>query len=190
MITITLNSLGTQDGSVLESSETSNVGGTLNATANYLTLGDSATRKQYRSVLSFTTGGLPDNAVITAITLKVRQMAIVAGGNPVTMFQGFVVDIKKGVFGAAALQIGDFQAAPSKTYGPFLTAPASNWYNINLSSGEAYINKLSTASGLTQIRLRFKLDDNNNAIANNLNLYSGNADAASSPKLVITYYVP
>ena len=39
--------------------------------------------------------------------------------------------------------------------------------------------------------LRFKLDDNNNAIANYLSLYSGNATlAADRPQLVITYIVP
>ncbi|MBI5932062.1 MAG: hypothetical protein HY867_00025 [Chloroflexi bacterium] len=52
------------------------------------------------------------------------------------------------------------------------------------------INKLATGSGLTQIRLRFKLDDNNNAVANYLSLYSGNAGAASRPQLVIGYTVP
>jgi hypothetical protein len=49
---------------------------------------------------------------------------------------------------------------------------------------------LATNGGLTQIRLRFKLDDNNNALANYLSLYSGNALAANRPQLVITYYVP
>jgi hypothetical protein len=48
-------------------------------------------------------------------------------------------------------------------------------------------------SALIQIRLRFKLDDNNNAIANVLSLYSGDAPAATPlrgqvrPQLVITY---
>ena len=51
----------------------------------------------------------------------------------------------------------------------------------------AYINK----AGLTQFRLRFKLDDNNNAIANFISFYSGNyAIAASRPTLTITYYIP
>jgi hypothetical protein len=43
---------------------------------------------------------------------------------------------------------------------------------------------------VTQIRLSFKLDDNNNTIANYLKLYSGNAPAASRPQLIIEYYVP
>jgi hypothetical protein len=40
------------------------------------------------------------------------------------------------------------------------------------------------------MRLRFKLDDNNNTIANYLSLYSGNASATSRPLLIVEYYVP
>jgi hypothetical protein len=101
-----------------------------------------------------------------------------------------MVDIRKGIFGTTALQPTDFQAAASKTYGPFIPTQVSNVYSINLTSGSAYINKLSSNGGLTQIRLRFKLDDNNNAVANYLSLFSGNAQAASCPQLVITYIIP
>jgi len=45
-------------------------------------------------------------------------------------------------------------------------------------------------SGLTQIRARFKLDDNNNAVANNLSLFNSNAPLASRPQLIVEYYVP
>ncbi|MGC1379292.1 MAG: hypothetical protein WA821_23880, partial [Anaerolineales bacterium] len=168
-----LTSSGAQDGWVLESSETSNVGGALNSATITFNLGDDKTKKQYRSILSFSTGAsLPDNAVITKVTLKVQKSAIVGGGNPVTTFGGFMVDIKNGFFGAAAaLQSADFQAAASKTYGPFKPAPVSNWYTLDLTAARAFVNKLATASGLTQIRLRFKLDDNNDGVANYLSLY-------------------
>jgi hypothetical protein len=188
---IILSSNGKQDGRVLESSETSNVGGTLNSVATTFNLGDDATKKQYRGILSFSTGAaLPDTAVITGVTLKVKQQAIVGGGNPVTIFQGFMADVKNGTFGTMALQTSDFQAAASATYGPFTPALAGGWYSIDLKAGKGYINKLATGSGLTQIRLRFKLDDNNNAIANYLSLFSGDAPAANQPQLVITYYMP
>jgi len=36
--------------------------------------------------------------------------------------------------------------------------------------------------------LRFKLDDNNNAIANYISFYSGSATAAYRPVLTITYH--
>ncbi len=188
--TISFTSVGAQDGWVLESSETSKKGGTFNTTASTFNLGDDAARKQYLGILSFSTGSLPDNAVITGVTLKVKRSAVVGGGNPLSTFQGFMVDIKTGLFGTAALQAADFQTAASQSYGPFNTALVGGWYSINLTGAGTSINKFSTASGLTQIRLRFRLDDNNNAIANYLSLFSGNARAASRPQLVITYYVP
>jgi hypothetical protein len=98
--------------------------------------------------------------------------------------------MKKGPLGSAALQTSDFQARADKTYGPFAPALNVGWYNFDLSAGKGYINTLSTLSGLTQIRLRFSLDDNNNTAANFLSLYSGNAPLASSPALIIEYYLP
>ena len=104
-------------------------------------------------------------------------------------WQGLMVDIKNGSFGTAALQAGDFQAAASQSMGPFKPVPAGGWYSLDLSGAGGSINTLGT--GLTQMRLRFKLDDNNNAVANYLRLFSGNApDAANRPQLIITYYVP
>jgi hypothetical protein len=186
----TFMSVGANDGWILESSETSGVGGILNNAAPTFNLGDDKLKKQYRGILSFNISSLPDNAVITKVTLKVKKSAVIGGGNPVTLFQGFMVDIKKGVFGTTTLQASDFQATASKTYGPFKPALVGGWYSIDLTSGKGYINKLSTASGLTQIRLRFKLDDNNNAVANYLSLFSGNAPAESRPQLIIEYYIP
>jgi beta-lactamase superfamily II metal-dependent hydrolase len=197
--TVRLMSVGAADGWVLESSEISNIGGAFNASAATFNLGDNAAKKQYRGILSFNTGAsLPDNAVITGVTLKAKKSAIVGDGNPVTAFGGFMVDIKNGFFGTAALQATDFQAAASKSYGPFNTVLVGGWYSINLTAAGPFVNKLATASGLTQIRLRFTLDDNNNTVANYLSLYSGNpstgsgqaALAADRPQLVITYYMP
>ncbi len=188
---VTITSDGSQDGWILESTENSTKGGTLNQAATTLRLGDNNAKKQYLAILSFDTGaGLPDNAVITKVTLKVKKQGITGGGNPVTAFQGFMVDIKKGFFGTTALQASDFQAPATKTVGPFVTTINGGWYSITLTNAKAYIHKLSTLSGLTQIRLRFNLDDNNNTAANFLSLYSGNAPAGSRPQLVIQYYLP
>ncbi|RJP55070.1 MAG: DNRLRE domain-containing protein [Anaerolineaceae bacterium] len=183
-------SINTQDGWILESGENTNLGGVTNVTSTTLRLGDDASRKQYRSILSFNTSGLPNNAVITKVTLKVKQQGVTGGGNPVNTFQGFMVDIRKGAFGTSALQITDWQANVNKSVGPFKPALTSGWYTINLTTSKAYINKLATASGLTQIRLRFKLDDNNNGVANFLSLFSGNASAAARPQLIVEFYVP
>jgi hypothetical protein len=185
-------SAATYDGYVLESTQTSEVGGSCSSTMTFLLLGDSAAKQQYRTILSFNTGALlPDDAVITKVTLKVMKEIVLGGGNPVTMFQGFMVDVRKGYFHTASyLHINDFQATANKTVGPLMTPVSGGWYSFNLITARNYINKLATYSGLTQIRLRFKLGDNADAVANNLKLYSGNSAAAMRPQLIIEYYVP
>jgi hypothetical protein len=183
-------STNTQDGWILESGENTNAGGSMDSTATTIRLGDDAMRRQYRNILSFNTSSLPDNAVITKILLKVRRQGVVGGGNPVSIFQGFMVDIRKGTFGTSALQLADWQATANKTVGPFSPVIANGWYTITLTTSRAYINKLATSGGLTQFRLRFQLDDNNNGAANFLSLFSGNAGAAARPQLVIQFYVP
>ena len=68
------------------------------------------------------------------------------------------------------------------------------WFNRRKASPSRanrsnMVGSLATNSGLTQIRLRFKLDDNNNATANFLSLFSGN-NATNKPQILIEYYVP
>ena len=184
--TVIYRSIAAQDGWVLESTETSATGLTTNSTASTVLVGDDASRKQYRSILSFSTSSLPDNAVITSVVLKVKRQSILGGGNPVSLLGGFVADVKPGTFGAAALQRTDFQS-PATSYGPLAYTFLNNWYSINLAGAGASINKLTSGGGLTQIRLRFNLDDNNNNVANALQLFSGNATTSSQPQLVIQY---
>ena len=54
------------------------------------------------------------------------------------------------------------------------------------STAYRYINR----TGITQVRLRFQTDDDNDSAADFLRFYSGNATAANRPVLVIEYYVP
>ncbi len=193
----TLKSAPAQDGWALESGERSGKGGTKDNILPGLRLGDDAARRQYRVVLSFATGPkLPDAAVITSVKIRIRRQAIAGGGNPINTFQGLMVDVMKGTFGASALELNDFQATAvstkCKTFGPYEpVADASGWYSVTLpAAAKNYINLLAASSGLTQFRLRFKLDDNSTSTANYLSLFSGNAVAASQPQLVIQYYVP
>jgi hypothetical protein len=189
--TWTYQSAAVQDGWVLESGENTNAGGTSSSGAATIYVGDNAAKKQYRGILSFNTSALPDSAVITKAQLKLRKQSIAGGGNPFSILGGLMIDMRKGYYSTAAtLQTGDFQAAASKTVGPFNPAPAT-LYTITLpSTAWPYINKLSTGSGLTQIRLRFKVDDNNDAIANYISFYSGNAGSANRPVLTITFHAP
>jgi hypothetical protein len=183
-------SIKKHDGRVLESRENTSKGGTLNMTDTNIVLGDNGQDKQYRSILSFSTKTLPDNAVITKVYLYVYHQDVIGGGNPINIFQGFIVDIRKGFFGSVPrLQKSDFQANANKSYA-LKPVFKNGRYKFNLTKAKDFINKTSTNRGVTQIRLRFKLDDNDNNAANYLRLFSGDGPQALRPKLVIKYYVP
>lgn len=183
-----VTSIGAQDGWLLESTETSGKAGSAGGTATQFYLGDDAANRQYRAILSFNTGPLPDSAVITSVTLKVKTTGTV-GANPFGSLGNIVVDLKNGSWsGNAALQLTDFYAAGSKNYAMQITnAPVSNWFSTTLPSASfGYIN----LTGTTQFRLRFATDDNNNLAANYLKFASGEATTTSRPQLIITYHVP
>jgi hypothetical protein len=192
IISVNLLSISAQDGWVLEKDELSGIGSSLDAMSTTFRLGDDKFKKQYRGILSFDSSSIPDTAIIRFVTLKIRQQAV-AGGATLGAFQGLLIDLRKGTFGTFALQVTDFQAkasSPATGLGPFTAPAVSGWYSFNLTTSRAYINKLSTGSGLTQFRLRFVLDDNNDGVANYISFFSGNAGAASRPQLIVEYYVP
>ena len=183
-----VDAVGGADGWTLESTETSSQGGSLNALAATLNLGDDASNRQFRAILHFKTSFLPNNAAITRVRLRVRMHSVV-GTNPFATHGGLRVDIRKPYFGAAAtLAIHDFQAAADQNaVGTFGAAPVNGWYAALInSSAFPYVN----LTGVTQFRLRFTLDDNNDLGADVIRLYSGNAPVATRPVLIIDYTVP
>jgi len=186
--TTTLRSQKKYDGWILESGEYTKKGGNKNATGKILQVGDDAGDKQYRTILSFGTTAIPDNAIITKVFLKVKRQGV-AGTNPMKTHNGLVVDIKKNKFYTMpALQIQDFQAKANKVKaGRFPNKLYSGWYRSALYKGPyPFIN----VKGGTQLRLRFLLDDNNDNDTDILKLYSGNSIKTNRPKLIVAYYVP
>ncbi len=187
-VTNTFRSDGANDGWILESSETSSAGGTLNATNTTFNIGDDAADKQYRGILSFDTSSLADNAVLTRVTLKIKLQNTV-GTNPFTTHGNLSVDIRRGAFSNNnVLQTSDFQGAATKSnIGSLSSAPVSGWYLKSWTGSIfSYINK----TGVTQFRLRFNTGDNDDRAADYLKFYSGNAGVTGRPQLIITYYIP
>ncbi len=176
------------DGWILESAERSGIGGTKNSAASTLNLGDDSANRQYRSILSFNTAALPDNAVITKVVLKFKY-AGKTGTLPFSTHGNLFVDVRKSPFSNnPALQLADFNATPTKfkvlTYNQTLI---NGWYMRSFKAGDFNkINKL----GLTQFRLRFAKDDNNDFGADFLRIYSGNSGIANQPQLVIEWHLP
>jgi len=188
---MTFNSVGSQDGWILESSEISGKGGTLNNTATLLYVGDDAKDKQYRSILSFDTSGLPDGAVITNVQLKIKVQGFV-GGNmfiPTKTLGNLLIDIRSPYFGTGAdLVVSDFQKGGNvNAVGILKSMPTTGWYTVTLKdTAYNFVNLTDT----TQFRLRFSKDDNDDLGNDYLKIFSGDASAASRPQLIVEYYVP
>ncbi len=186
----TFLSTGPQDGWVLESGPATGVGGSLNATAITFAVGDDAKNRQYRSILSFNTAGLPDNAIITSVVLKIRQAGLV-GTNPFNTLGNILVDIRSGAFNNnAALELADFQATASQNGVMAITNnPVGGWYSQALSAGYFHFINLT---GATQFRLRFAKATNSNSLADYLVFFSGDYATTPSlrPTLVIRFNVP
>jgi len=182
---MTVLSTNSEDGWILESTETSGVGGSLNSNASTLRIGDDATDRQYISVLSFDTSVLPDTATITSVTLKFKHAGVV-GTNPFNILNDLLVDVNKGSFSNdPVLQLSDFNAADSKdNILTFTNSLVDNWYSQSFDLGDfQYIN----LSGVTQFRLHFTKDDNDDMGADYLKIFSGNASETKRPQLIIEY---
>jgi hypothetical protein len=187
-VSLNFFSIGTMDGWVRESTETSNAGGALNFTNSTFLVGDDAGNRQFRTILSFNTGSIPDGATITVVKLKIKRQGV-TGTNPFTTHGALRLDIRKPFFGAAnTLELADFQAGATKlNAGQFSSTPVSGgsaYQAVLPSTSLQYINK----AGLTQIRLRFTLDDNNDFGADNMRFFSGNYTVVSDrPELEVQY---
>ncbi len=182
----TLTSNDVNDGWIIESSENSNQGNGYNSVSPTFYLGDNAEGRQFLTILDFSTASLPDDAVITTVTLKVKKLSV-TGTDPFTTHQNVLVDIKSGSFDSLALQTTDFQAIASmESAGKILNSPVDNWYSSTLDANAfQYINK----TGNTQFRLKFEVDDNDDRGADTIKFYSGNVVLSIRPQLLIEYYV-
>lgn len=182
-------SLAAEDGHILESSENTNVGGTLNSSSSAniaLRGGDDPNDKQYRTIISFDTSSLPDGAVITSAVVKLTR-GTVSGTNPFTTFGSCYLDIKGGggFGGSTALQVQDFEAAADVAHVALLANPPADGdvaaAHVD-TAGLAFINK----TGRTQFRIAFTTDDNEDGTWDYIGWYSGNS-SSGKPVLEVTY---
>ena len=138
----------------------------------------------FRAMIS----GLGMLGVFTSVKLKIKRQGLV-GTNPFITHGALRLDIRKPFFGSAnTLEFADFQAAATKlNAGVFSSTPVSGgsaYQALLPSTSFQYINK----AGLTQIRLRFTLDDNNDLGADNMRFFSGNYTVVSDrPELEVQY---
>ena len=189
-VTVTFNSVASQDGRLWEVGETTNVGGGGNSTDNTtaaLRVGDTNVDEQYKSIVSFDTSSIPDTATITSATLRLVR-GTSSGTNPFTTHGSCVVDVSNGGFGgSSAFAFADWQAAATATGVATMSNPTANGSastgTLN-AAGWAAINK----TGTTQLRLTFTLDDNDDSGYDYIGFYAGeNATTANKPQLTVVY---
>lgn len=187
-ISVSFKSVGKYDGWILESGENTNVGKTLDRNATTLNVGDDQRDRQYKSILSFDTSSLPDQAMIVSAQVKIKRQSGV-GTDPFRTHGPLLMEIRSSAFGNSSLLLStDFSASASPgSVRDQLGALTFSWYaaevdNVNLP----FINK----AGITQFRLLFSLDDNDDLGGDYLKFFSGNSTDANKPELIITYVLP
>jgi len=189
LVEMTFDSTPAYDGWVLEADEESGKGSlTLDAAGGTARVGDDAADRQLRSILDFNTQGLPDNAVIVRVALRIKTAGI-TGTDPFTTHGFLKVDVKTGAFhDNPLLERWDFHAIGSQGSVGRFRVGEDGWYRAPLKA-DAF--SLIDRVGRTQFRLRFGIDDDDDGAADFLEFFSGNAaNAADRPELVITYYLP
>jgi hypothetical protein len=189
-VTQSFASIAADDGWVLEGQESFDTGLTVDSTstgASALRVGDDSQRKQFKAILSFNTSALPDSAEILSAKLKLIRGSL-TGQSPYDWQMPETpcyVDIKTGTFGAQSLQSLDFQLGATAMQVAQMTRQDTNGTestgNLN-AAGLGAINK----TGLTQLRLYFGLDDDNDGTADRYGFYSGE-DSINKPILEVTY---
>jgi hypothetical protein len=193
ILSVTVRSNGLNDGWVLESAEDSNLGGTKNNRAATLAVGDDSQDRQFRSILHFPTSYLPDDAAVTQAILLIKLQGG-TGTDPFTTHGNIAVDIRSGLFGSGgffgfnSLDPGDFEwPAHMDSAGVILNSPVGGWYWALLDPASySFIN----AQGVTQLRLRFQTDDNDDNGDDYLSFFSGDhGQIAERPQLLIKYFI-
>ena len=189
---VTLVSVGAEDGRITDSHSNPGQGAIVNATDT----GNAALRaedvggneKEHMAFLSFDTSSVPDSATVVAATLRLRR-GTVSGTNPFLTHGTCWIDIKGGTgfSGSTALQVPDFTAAADAAQVGALSNAANDgdWSSGTINaSGLPFINK----TGTTQFRVYFALHDNGDGKADYVGWYSGeNTTPANRPVLEVLY---
>ena len=189
---VTFTSIGSEDGQILESAAGAGTGGTTSSTGS-LHVGDDASNRSYRSIVSFDTSSLPEDAIIVEATVKVRRTAL-TGGMPFDLFRldgNATFDIKSGAFGGAnALAAGDFSAPADMDGAADILTPYQNGLQVNGRFREAAFPFINT-QGRTQMRLRMMSGSNYNNAMDRVSFGDGsNSTAANRPVLEVKYRLP
>ncbi len=184
------------DGRVTEYHWTSEVGGVADPTSTTTPVGDTASRQQHQFLLSFDTSALPANATLVSAELQLYMTSRI--GSPATLGP-LVVDMRNPYIDATSYRYGstdvvqpeDYQAwSPYEAVATIVPPASINQYTA------AFLNPTGLMGihkgGTTQMKVRFTLPDNGNALSDTVTFATGNFGATSParPRLTITYMTP
>ena len=182
-------SIASEDGWVVESGETSAVGGRTNSNnsgSRALRAGDDQRDRQYKFILSFDTAAIPDGASVLSAELRLTR-GDDRGTNPFDSHGPLLLDIKLGNFGGSAgLETSDFQDSASATAAVSIADQGGpgTVYVVDFGDNLAHINK----AGRTQLRIYFTRDDDDDRTNDYVGFYpADNGTSARHPKLIVTY---
>ena len=169
------------DGYITEFTENSSAGGAYNTGDTMLLLGDTNGDQQTRAILNFNTSMIPDDAIIVKATLRTKY-AGVTGTNPFNTHGFLIADVDQPFFGTTqSILPQDFADSADMLVATTLGYQGAGWYLGNIKyDAFQHINK----TGITQFRLRFQVQDNDDNSADYLKFYSGDVYTLDS-----TYYV-
>lgn len=190
LMNATFISIPEEDGWVLESRKSPNIGSWHNSTTTGntgLVMGDNYKNRQYKSILSFDTSSIPEGANIVSASLQLTRGGT-KGANPFNILGTLYVDIKQGSFGDnTALQNSDFQAPADVERVAIVTNQGDYRTSYMVSLDIEALDSVNVA-GRTQLRLYFSMDDNNNGETDYAGFYSAdNSSSARHPRLIVTY---
>ncbi len=178
---------GIYDGTLTECPDAPGTGCKADAASTVLLVGDDASDRQYRGILSFNTSLLPDEAVITSIRIKIRLESH-AGMNPFSKRRQLKVEACSSFGSSVKLQPVDFQTGKDCVdAGTFTERLEGSWFAADLDPAAfPYINK----EGATQFRLQYDMGRSNNGKPDYIKFYSGDLEALNRPILVLRYSAP
>lgn len=182
---MTFTSVAAQDGWILEGSENGSKGSSLSSTGTVLTVGDDASDRAYRAILSFDTSTIPDTATITRATVRLTRTSV--AGTAYASLGACTLDISTAIGGNVAFAKTDWEGSVGVSSCASVPEPAANGSQVstNVSApGLAHVSK----TGSTQFKVRFATQDNDDLAADTINFAAAEHGTASyRPVLEVEY---
>lgn len=189
---IWVHSIAAEDGMVIESSQSTNVGGTIDATDSgnrAIRMGDDASNRQIKGVLSFQ----PFSSAVPDIILYSAGFAMAGNtgymvGDP-TALGAMTADMHIGGFsGSPSLQASDFEAATAHGNVCTLTTSYTAACGLSPSSVSAIETAIKAGTAKIQFRIKHTIDDDNDSSEDVTGFFSGETtDPDKSPSMTFVY---